>query len=120
MRKVYLPVYLIEWSDIRPYAIKTAHGLKVGAHYAGIGLRYLAVGLGVLFLFLWKALKWLGKWLFIGIVKFFKGLWQIITGTFSMANPKEDEDEDEDNENEDENEDGNGNEEPRNYFDGED
>lgn len=130
MRKVYLPVYLIEWSDVRPYALKAAHGMKVGAHYAGIGLRHLAVWTAIGARYLWKALKWLMKLLLRGFVKLMKAIWEVLTGIVSVANPKKDEGEDEDEEDyspatnsaaEDEDDyDASSDDEPRNLFDGED
>ena len=94
MRKVYLPIYLIEWSDIRPYALMAGHGIKVGAHYTYIGLSHLAVWLGIALVFLWKLTKKGTKLLFRGLIALLRGIWNTIIGIFTIANPNKEEDDD--------------------------
>ena len=122
MRKVYIPFYLIEWSDIRPYALAAGHGLKVGAHYAWVGLCYFGEWLGIVLLFL---LKWLvlgSRMLARGMWRLLKAVWETVVGIFTVADPRAQNDEaDDDDEPEppasvaEEPKRG-----PRNLFDGED
>lgn len=96
MRKVYVPVYLIEWSDVRPYAIMAGRGLRQACIYAGIGLRYLGIGLCLAAIYLWKGLcagfRFLckgTKWLCINI-------WEIVLGVFTASTPQSSSDDDDD------------------------
>ena len=98
MRKVYLPIYLIEWSDIRPYALMAGHGIKVGAHYTYIGLSHLAVWLGIALVFLWKLTKKGTKLLFRGLIALLRAIWNTIIGIFTIANPNKEEDDDQEEE----------------------
>lgn len=88
MRKVYVPLYIIEWSDVRPYAIMAWHGVQTGAHYFWVGLLLFCK-------YAWIFLKKVSKALAEAFVRFCKGLLNV----FVMADPRaEDDSEEEDDE----------------------
>lgn len=127
MRKVYIPLYLIEWSDVRPYAVKVAHGLKVAALYVGKALKQLALWIAIAAPYVWRALKWFFIQIFQLLLKMGRGLWNMFKGIFTVANPRNEEDEEDDNadnepsyDDEDEPSRASTPRAPRNLFDGED
>ena len=127
MRKVYLPIYLIEWSDVRPYAVKAGHGLKAAALFIGKALKQLALWIAIAAPYVWRALKWFVISLFRLLLKIGRGLWNMITGIFTVANPRNEEDEEDDSadpntsyDDEDEASPTPSPKAPRNLFDGED
>lgn len=127
MRKVYLPVYLIEWSDIRPYAIMVAHGLKVAAIYIGKAFLQLALWIKIAAPYVWRAIKQFFIWLFHLLLTICKGVWNMFKSIFTVANPRNEEDDDDDNaysdssySNEDDTAHTSSSKTPRSLFDGED
>lgn len=108
MRKVYIPIYLIEWSDVRPYVLMAAHGLRVGAQYTWIGLCILAQWGLIAAQWGWKGLKELARLTLIGMGFLWVGLqWlgryfmDIVINLFTVSNPRHNEDDYEDDEDED-------------------
>lgn len=96
MRKVYIPVYLIEWSDIRPYALMAAHGLTVAGHYAMVGLTIFGIYLGKFLQALWIFLKKLLRLLLRGSIMLVKALWRGVERLFTVSNPTVEDDEEDD------------------------
>ena len=99
MRKVYLPIYLIEWSDIRPYAIMAAHGIAVAAHYTYVGLTHLAIWSGMALVFLWHVLVRLFHLIMRATKVIGRVLWDGVIGLFTISNPRGEEEDTTDDDN---------------------
>lgn len=100
MRKVYLPVYLIEWSDVRPYALLAARGIRIGSIYLWQGLCQLAVWTGVGLVALWKVLLLLIRLLIRATKAICRGVWRGLLNVFTITNPRGEDEEDEEDEEE--------------------
>lgn len=85
MRKVYLPVYIIEWSDIRPYAIQI-----------GQGIVFVAV-------MSWKGLCIIVRALYRLITAILLAIWHGLLSVFTMTNPHAEDEEFEEEEEEEHN-----------------
>lgn len=83
MRKVYVPVYLIEWSDVRPYVIMAWKGTVFCS------------------LKLWAGLLITLRFLYRVLAAILKALWRGLVGVFAMSNPKADDDDDEEEDDDD-------------------
>lgn len=105
MKKIYIPVYLIEWSDVRPYVYAAGRGIRTAALfvwaklclYMPIVLHYLKVW-GLLCLkYIWKFLRLLAH----GFMRLLSATWQLIVGIFTMGSPRGSEVEDDDDDDDD-------------------
>lgn len=88
MKKVYVPVYIIEWSDVRPYVL-------LAAHYGRIGLERFVEGSIIVLTFLWRALCVITRWMVRFLRRFFVALGQGILNLFTVSNPRGNDDEEE-------------------------
>lgn len=97
MKKVYLPVYLIEWSDVRPYVYATGRGIKNAILWTWTQLSiYTPIVLHALARFSMFLLKLLRRIICLcakGLVAFLRALWRMVMGIFTVSNPRADDEE---------------------------
>lgn len=106
MKKVYLPVYIIEWSDVRPYVYATGRGIRAASLwtwakiclYTPIIFHFLKKWTIILLKLLWRLVGLLCK----GVFKMLSAIWGFLIGMFAVSNPRgKDDDEYEDDEDDD-------------------
>ncbi|MCQ2266152.1 MAG: hypothetical protein MJZ40_00390 [Bacteroidaceae bacterium] len=98
MRKIYVPIYLIEWSDVRPYVIMAGHGIKVCSIYLWKGIYQLTVWTGICLAALWQFLQVCARLLVRAIKALCRGIWQGLLNIFTITNPRGEEEEEEEEE----------------------
>lgn len=105
MKKLHLPIYIIEWSDVSPYVYAAGRGIRTAAVYVWaklclytpIVLHYLQKW-GLLFLrYSWIILRRICR----GLLQILAALWSVIVGMFTVSNPRGDDEELEDDDDDD-------------------